>query len=456
MLDTYLLMLTNSWRMFKKNFIESPILYLLFFGMTALSVLMIAGISLIFVRLGINLSLNDLFFIVFGMFLLKTSYDFYRLFITNKAMVYALSTQKKQSTVVAEISLSIIWSNLGFWVLFSGVYTLLIMNFPLGFNGTNAYLLLTFAVLFASIVGITFTLFLFSTHRFLLAFLGLPLYFVWTSFYVLTILVCFFIYCIIFIFSLKNVLDSYVFQQQKNRSHKNENVHFPGSFRSVFIKESLFLWRERLLLSIIFSAGFIGVSSGYLSVYGESLFIPDEILLFTSHLSTETYALVGSYVLIVYSSVFITLNVFLNEEKKVWLLKQLPVNSETFVIGKISVLLLSFIASIPFLAFFIAFTEGESAFSIILLYVFSFLCGVILAAPLGSKYIGGTSDILLLYSVSLLMLLIIGINFAAIQFALTLGVFASVFLIGFTLTLLLLLKLSIKISSFYLDHAKNE
>ncbi len=421
--------------------------------MIMFSVMMIAGLSLIFIRLEINLSVHDLFFIIFGVFVLKAAYDFYRLFTTKKPLVYALSTQKNQSIVVAEIVFAILWSNLGFWALLSGFYTLLLMNFTLPFNGAEAYILLTISVGFASMLGSVITLFLFSNKRFLLPFLGLPILFLWSSFSWITLGIIILLYFFIFVLSIQMVLSSYLFQQQKNKSHEKERVQFKGSIFSVFVKESLYLWRERLLVSIVFSASFLGISTGYLSVYGQSVFLPEEIRFFTMYLSTETYAFVGTYVLVVYSSVFITLNVFLNEENKVWLLKLLPVSSNVFIWGKITVLLLSFLASLPFLAFFIAFTNGQSAFTIILFYSFSFISGVIVTAPLGSKYIGGTSDILLLYSLSLLMLVIVGINFLVIQYVMNLGFYTPIFIIFVITILLFLIFISSLVSSFFLKKA---
>lgn len=454
MLKTYSLLLTDSLRLFKKNVSRSPLLYALFFAMAFFSVVMISSISLIFVRLQIVIAVRDLFFVILGIFLLKTAYDFYRFFITNEALVYALSTQQRQAITVSEMILTILWSNLGLWALLSGLYTLLIFGLNLSFDGVEAYLLLTYAVALASILGVLISFFLFSNHRLILLFMGIPFFFLWQSFsWIFLFLISIFYLSLLWI-SFRFILDSYLFQHQKNRSHENERVRFLGSIWSVFTKESLFLWRERLLISIIFSASFLGISTGYLSEFGQSLFLPDEIRVFTMNLSSETYAFVGIYVLVVYASVFITLNLFLNEENKVWLIKLLPVSSEVFVWGKIVVLFLSFLASIPFLAFFLAFTKGESAITVILLFIFSFLSGIIISAPLGSKYIGGSSDVLLLYSVSLLMLLINSMVFALVQFAFNLGSYTFLFLLLMTLMMILLLFTSVKISAVILKQAK--
>jgi hypothetical protein len=278
-----------------------------------------------------------------------------------------------------------------------------------------------------------------------------PLLFLWLSFNWVVLSFISIFYIVLFWISSRNVLKGYLFQQQKNKIHKDESTQFPGSFWSVCVKEWVFLWRERLLASIVFSASFLGISTGYLAVFGQSLFLPEELRFFTNHLSVETYAFVGIYVLVVYTAVFITLNLFLTEENKVWLIKSVPLSAESFVLGKIVAMILPAIASIPFLAFFLAFTQGESTGLIIWLFVFSFLSGVIIAAPLGSKYIGKKSDILLLYSVSLIMLLISGIGFSLVELARGLQSYAFIVLGGTLVILLCLLIISVKVSAFFLN-----
>ncbi|MBS3748552.1 MAG: hypothetical protein KGY65_01020 [Candidatus Thermoplasmatota archaeon] len=455
MLETFNLIIADSWRSFKKNLTQSPLLYVLFFAMAVFSVMMIAGISLVFFRLDILISTKQLFFAIFGIFLLKAAYDFYRSFITNHALVYALSTQKKQLIILSEIVLVIIWSNLGFWAVLSGFYTLLIFLLHLSFEGTIAYLFLTAAVLLSGIIGSLLCYLLFSKYRWFIPLLTSPLLFLWLSFNWVVLSFISIFYIVLFWVSLRNVLEGYLFQQQKNKIHNGETTKFPGSFWSVCVKEWIFLWRERLLASIVFSASFLGIITGYLAVFGQSLFLPEEIRFFTNRLSLETYAFVGIYVLVVYTAVFITLNLFLTEENKVWLIKSIPLSAESFVLGKLVAMILPAIASIPFLAFFLAFTQGESTGLIIWLFIFSFVSGVIIAAPLGSKYIGKKSDILLLYSVSLIMLLISSIGFSLAELARVLQAYSFIILAGTLFILLCLLFISVKISAFFLNQLKS-
>ncbi|HMA83919.1 MAG TPA: hypothetical protein VKP59_06800 [Candidatus Thermoplasmatota archaeon] len=453
MLETFNLIITDSWRSFHKNLTQSPLLYVLFFSMAVFSVMMIAGISLVFLRLDILISIRELFFVIFGIFLLKAAYDFYRFFITKHALVYTLSTQRKQSVILSEIGFVIIWSNLGLWALLSGFYTLLIFFLNLSFDGTIAYLFLTAAVILASILGSFLSYLLFSKYRWLLPLVNSPLLLLWFNFSWTALIFLFIIYISLFRIFSRFALDSYLFQQQKNKVHIDETIRFPGSFWSVCVKEWIFLWRERLLISIIFSASFLGISTGYLAVFGQSSFLPEELQFFTNYLTLETYAFVGIYVLVVYAAVFITLNLFLTEENKIWLIKSVPLSAKSFVLGKMVAMLLPGIASIPFLAFFLAFTQAESAITVIWMFIFSFLSGIIITAPLGSKYIGKNSDVLLLYSVSLIMLFISGIGFSIIEFARNSQLFTIVLSVTF-LILVGLLFFSLKVSAFFLNQIK--
>ena len=114
----------------------------------------------------------------------------------------------------------------------------------------------------------------------------------------------------------------------------------------------------------------------------------------------------------IYSSVFISLNLFLNEENTLWIIRNMPISEKTIIYGKSLSLLLPFLCSIPFIAYFSAFTMGESIFYLIWFFVFSYLAGVIISFPLGAKYIGKKLDIMLLYSVSMIILFILGISYS--------------------------------------------
>jgi hypothetical protein len=414
---------------------------------------MIVGISIVFLRFEISIAVRDLFFVIFGLVLLKAAYDFYHVFTTKQEAVYALSTPVKQSRTVFEMALFIFWTNLGFWAVLSGLYTLIIANLNVSFDGAEAYLLITTGVILSIIVGITLSFILFSKYRIFVTLLGFPLILLWDQFNWTIIFFSFLIYLSVLWILFRNVLHAFLYQHQKNRSHEKQRVRFPGGIWSICIKEWLFLWRERLLISIIFSSSFLGFSSGYLAVFGESLLLPEQIRFFAMRLSIETYAFVGIYVLVVYTSVFITLNLFLQEEKTIWLLKSLPLPTDVFVTGKILSMILSFLASIPFLAFFLAFTQGEAFEIVIWLFLFSFLSGMSIAAPLGSRYIGGKSDVLLLYSVSLIMLVILSIGFGLVEIAFRLDEFASFLLIGILIVQFFILIGSLKLSSIFLKKA---
>jgi hypothetical protein len=154
----------------------------------------------------------------------------------------------------------------------------------------------------------------------------------------------------------------------------------------------------------------MGAFSGYFASYGSALFLPDSLQAITSRVPLIGYAFVGVYVMVVYAAVFIGLNLFLNEEKTLWLIHLLPVPITKVVWGKASSLALSFVSCIPFIAFFAAFTNGARLLLIIWLFFYGFLSGCILSIPLGAYYCGRKSDVLLLYSVSLMMFIVMGIG----------------------------------------------
>jgi hypothetical protein len=117
----------------------------------------------------------------------------------------------------------------------------------------------------------------------------------------------------------------------------------------------------------------------------------------------------GCYVVVMYAAVFPALNLFLNEEKTLWILRNLPLKNETIVYGKTLSLSLCFLTTLPYLAFVPVFLGTGDLVFLSWFLVFSFLAAVILAVPLGVKYAGKKSDILLLYSVAMILFVLLSI-----------------------------------------------
>jgi hypothetical protein len=120
------------------------------------------------------------------------------------------------------------------------------------------------------------------------------------------------------------------------------------------------------------------------------------------------FLFLGIYVVIMYTAVFPSLNLFLNEEKTMWILRHMPVKNESIVYGKVSSLALCFLTAIPFIPYITIFTGLDQIVFLVWFLVFSYIAGIILSLPLGVKYVGKKSDIMLLYSVAMILFVILG------------------------------------------------
>jgi hypothetical protein len=144
-------------------------------------------------------------------------------------------------------------------------------------------------------------------------------------------------------------------------------------------------------------------------VYGTDILIPEAFQEFAEEFLPPMFVFLGIYVVTIYTSVFPSLNLFLNEEKTMWILRNLPLRNETIVQGKVLVLILCFLTALPFLAYLSIFIGVDNYLFLSWFLVFSFIAGMILSVPLGAKYVGKKSDVLLLYSVAMLLFIIMGI-----------------------------------------------
>jgi hypothetical protein len=122
------------------------------------------------------------------------------------------------------------------------------------------------------------------------------------------------------------------------------------------------------------------------------------------------FIFLGVFVVVIYTAVFPSLILFLNEEKTFWIIRHIPIKNEKLIVGKISSLILCFIAGLPFVPIMIIFVGIENLLYLSWFLVFSYLASVIIALPIGAKYIGKKSDIMLLYSVTMILLIILGIS----------------------------------------------
>lgn len=446
MLETYVALLTNSARNFKKNIWDSPILYLIFVIMILFSITMISMITVFFVRSGISIDYKDIFFTFFFLFMIKSSVDFYNNYTKSKPLVYALSTPVKHKNTIFEVFLYVFWMQMGIWILFSTFYNILVMTFGLKLGYPIEYIQIIFGIMLSTILGVIITLQLFSNRKYLLIPLPIIMSVLWLDnnlYTVITVLILSFIYLMV---CFNYALDSYQFFKRKERQKEKYQNWSKGIIKSIFLKEVTILWREKLLISIVITSSFLGLFSGYLAVYGNNSFLPENLKALISFFPAKIYSLFGIYIMTIYASVFITLNFFLSEENTLWILRNLPVKSRTIVLGKATTLVIPFICCIPFIAFFTAFTGIKSLVFILWFLIFSFLAGAIVSIPLGAKYVGKKSDILLLYSVSIMLLTI-----QAIAYSLSTLINNHSYFFIMIVAEIFLLIFSIELSSYKLD-----
>jgi hypothetical protein len=194
------------------------------------------------------------------------------------------------------------------------------------------------------------------------------------------------------------------------------------------------------------------LGTGYLFLYGTDLFIPESIQRYLSGFLPSLFVFLGCYIVVMYAAVFPALNLFLTEEKTMWILRSLPVSNQTIVYGKALALSLCFLTTLPYLAFIPLFLGMTDLLFLFWFLGFSFLAAVIIALPLGVKYVGKKSDILLLYSVAMILfvlLSVVGAGMNLLRSNTTISILPlCVLLICLELTLLFL---SLKLSTHLLS-----
>jgi hypothetical protein len=248
--------------------------------------------------------------------------------------------------------------------------------------------------------------------------------------------------------SIHYPLDSYQYTTRKKRKKEKSQLWLSNRTQAVFYKEVVILWRDRVFFSILFSASFLGAASGYLARFGPGNLLPESLELFVNMIRPETYAFFGIYILTIHGAVFPSLNFFLNEDDTLWLYRHLPVPMNTIIHGKALALIISFLSCIPFIAFYVAFTTFDSLVFLLWFQLFAFLVSIIICFPLGSRYLGKKSDILLLYSVSLIIFMIISISFSLQYLIEPFGISTSVwYLISIGGSIMLLLFVSLKLTA---------
>jgi len=416
MFETLKVILTESKRSLFYKFKTSPILYLFFSAMVFFSIIMFAFLTYILLKTEVETTLQDVFFGVFFILLLKSAADFHTHYIKSPQISYPLSTQANQTKTIFEIFLAILLIQLTLWFSFSGLYLLTLFALRIDIWYPLEYLSFSIGIVLATLLGSMISLHFFSPKRYRLipAIIILAYYWLTKDFIIISLTLP--IVLLYFVLSIENGLTSYLFVNRKERIKERDIVRKRDVVNALFHREITVLWRDRLLFSFLFTTITTALGTGYLVIYGTDILIPESIREMAEEFLPSMFVFLGVYVVVIYTSVFPGLNLFLNEEKTMWILRNLPVKNETIVCGKALSLAPCFLTAVPFLAYITIFIGSEDLVFLTWFLSFSFIAGVIISVPLGAKYVGKKSDVLLLYSVAMLLFIIMGVVSTFVMF----------------------------------------
>lgn len=416
------------------------------------SIVMFAFLAYFLVHTDTIVSFMDVFYSVFFLLLMKSGSDVHRLFIKAPQVSYAFTTQVSHRRTLWEIIVFVLLMNLGLWFLFSLLFLLVLFGLHVPIDYPVEYVLFSVNIVVAVLLGCSLALHFFSAKSYrILPTLGL-LGFFWWSQTMLFFAILFPLALLHCVWSVTHGLDSYLYVKRKHRDKERAQVHLRSSLPTLFYREVTVIWRDRLFFSFVGMSVSTALFTGYLYMYGADLFIPESLQQMMSGFLPSLFVFLGCYIVVMYTAVFPALNLFLTEEKTMWILRHLPLRDETILYGKTLALALCFLTALPFLAFIPLFVGVVDLVFLSWFLVFSFLAAVIIAVPLGVKYVGKKSDILLLYSVAMILFIllsVVGAGLNVLRATVTISLLPLyVLLLCLEFTMLFLsLKLSTKILS---------
>jgi hypothetical protein len=415
MFETTKLLLTEIARSLRQKIHTSPILYMFFIAMIFFSIVMFAFLTFFLIHTKTMVNFMDVFYSVFFLLLMKSAADMHTYFVTSPRAAYSLSTPVSHRRTVGEIALTVILVNSGLWFAFSLLYLLVLAGLRVSINYPMEYVMFSMDVLCAIILGCSLALHFFSARSYRIAPSLVLLLFFWYSQNMVFIATMLPVAVLHLAWSLSHSLDSYRFVRRKERNAERTQAHVRPILWTLFHREVTVIWRERLFFSFVFMSVTTALGTGYLYLHGAELFLPESLQKMIGGFLPSLFVFVGCYVVVMYAAVFPALNLFLSEEKTMWILRNLPVKNETIVYGKTLALSLCFMTTIPFLAFIPTFLGIKDLWFLLWFLGFSFLAAVIIAVPLGVKYVGKKSDILLLYSVAMVLFVLLSITGAGVN-----------------------------------------
>jgi hypothetical protein len=415
MIKTSRLLLLDISRSLKQKIRTTPFLYAFFSAMIVFSLAMFAFLTFFLQYTETTLTFMDVFYTVFFLLLMKSASDMHRHFITAPQAAYALSTPVPQQKTLAEIVLTIVLINFGIWFSFSLLYLLVLSQLSFPLNYPLEYSLCSINILIAILLGCSLSLHFFSRRPYRIIPTVLLLGLFWWS-QSLVVIACLLPLAVLHcLWSISHPLDSYRFVKRRQRTSEQGYLPPRGILQALFIREVTMIWRERLYGSFVAMSIMTALGTGYLFLYGVELLIPESLQRYISGFLPTLFVFLGCYIVIMYTAVFPALNLFLTEEKTLWILRNLPITNETIIYGKTLALSLSFLTSLPFLAVIPLFIGVTDLLFLLWFLGFSFLAAVIITIPLGVKYVGKKSDILLLYSVAMILFILLSVVGAAMN-----------------------------------------
>ncbi len=412
MFETTKIILKNNTRGLISKIKETPVLYIFFTIMIVSSIFLFAFVTLYFqiVETGFELKIQDVFSMVFFAFMIKSSVDFYNLFIKSQEATYALCTPVKHKKTIAEIFFAVFLTNFVIWLSFSTLYIIGLVLFRIDINYLGLYLFFNLGVISAICLGCSICINFFSRSRVRILPMAIILVFYLYLQEPLFVVITLPLSILHIIWSLNHAKESHQNIRRKERINNISQNKTRSIVWAIFHKETTILWRDRILASFVSTSAFAGLGAGYLYLHGDELFIPESLRVMYGEFLPSMFIFLGVFVVVIYTAVFPSLVLFLNEEKTMWIIRHIPIKNEKLILGKISSLLLCFLAGISFIPFMLIFVGFENLLYLIWFLVFSYLASVIIALPIGVKYVGKKSDIMLLYSVTMLLLFVLGIG----------------------------------------------
>jgi hypothetical protein len=409
MFETTKIVIKNNKRDFLSKINESPVLYFFFSLIMLFSIIMFSFLTYYFqtVDIGLDINLEEVFLMVFFVFMAKAGVDFFKNYVKPGEVTYALSTQVEHKKTISEIFYAVFLSNLFVWFLLSTLFIFFLFLLQIDIAYPFEYLYFSIGVITSIIIGSTIAINFFSTNGLRLLPSAVLLAFFFYSQNPLFILFISPLALVHLFWSLKHAISSYQNIRRKLRINERSQVKIRNRIKALFYKETTILWRDKMFFSFIFTSSITGVGTGYLYRYGTELLIPEALRDIYADFLPALFIFVGVLIVVIYTSVFPSLNLFLNEEKTMWIIRHIPIYNKTLILGKTTTLLLCFVTAIPFIFYLSIFLGFDQVLFVTWLLMFSFIASAIISIPLGVKYVGKKSDVMLLYSVTMILFVVI-------------------------------------------------